>query len=295
MNKLVMLDQSLLASGDDEGSVKVWDVRTPSSTSSAVASWSVHEDFISSLLFFEDKRALLSTAGDATLACYDLRKASSVLRSDDQEDEMTSIAVLRNGRKVVCGAQDGTLLIFSWGRFGDCSDRFPGHPAAVTSLLKVDESTLLTGAEDGLVRVLTIMPNKVLGVVGDCDGFPVEGMVFTADKTVVATHAHDEFIRLWDVSVLQEDKGDDEENKEEGEDQSEGEDTSLTGIVENEDEEEEEEEEEEIGMEVADEEDESSKMSSDSDDSDNDENKQDSSKGGRRRLPTAAEKFYADL
>lgn len=41
----------------------------------------------------------------------------------------------------------------------------------------MDESTVVTGSSDGLVRVLSIQPNRVLGVLGDHDDFPVEGMV----------------------------------------------------------------------------------------------------------------------
>ena len=36
---------------------------------------------------------------------------------------------------------------------------------------------MVTGSSDGLVRVVSIQPNKVLGVLGDHDDFPVEGMV----------------------------------------------------------------------------------------------------------------------
>ena len=54
--------------------------------------------------------------------------------------------------------------------------RYPGHPESVDCMLKIDESTLLTGSSDGLIRVVSIQPNKILGVVGDHDDFPVEGM-----------------------------------------------------------------------------------------------------------------------
>ena len=57
-----------------------------------------------------------------------------------------------------------------------CTHRFPGHPETVDCMLKIDESMLLTGSSDGLIRVVSIQPNKILGVVGDHDDFPVEGM-----------------------------------------------------------------------------------------------------------------------
>ena len=37
-------------------------------------------------------------------------------------------------------------------------------------MLKVDESTVLTGSSDGLIRVVSLMPNRLLGVVGDMCG-----------------------------------------------------------------------------------------------------------------------------
>jgi hypothetical protein len=60
--------------------------------------------------------------------------------------------LFQRGKKVVCGSQEGVLNIFSWGLFGDVTDRFPGHPNSVDALLKIDEDTLLTGSSDGLIR-----------------------------------------------------------------------------------------------------------------------------------------------
>lgn len=48
-------------------------------------------------------------------------------KSEPDEDEMGSVALMRQGAKVVAGSQDGVLSIFSWGYFNDCSDRFPGE------------------------------------------------------------------------------------------------------------------------------------------------------------------------
>ena len=55
-----------------------------------------------------------------SLAAYDLRKPNekNVERSDDQEAEITCIETMKHGKKVVCGTQDGVMLIFSWGSVG---------------------------------------------------------------------------------------------------------------------------------------------------------------------------------
>jgi ATP-dependent RNA helicase DOB1 len=41
----------------------------------------------------------------------------------DADDEMLSAAVVKGGKKVVCGCGSGVLALYSWGYFNDCSDR----------------------------------------------------------------------------------------------------------------------------------------------------------------------------
>jgi hypothetical protein len=80
-----------------------------------------------------------------TKGVYDVRYQKVVQRSDEQESELSCIACIKNDKKIVCGTQDGVILIFSWDKWGDCSDRYPGHPQSVDSMLKIDENTILTG------------------------------------------------------------------------------------------------------------------------------------------------------
>jgi WD repeat-containing protein 55 len=113
--------------------------------------------------------------------------------------------IMKGGRKVVCGTGQGVLALWSWGTWGDISDRFPGHPASVDALLKIDEDTLLTGSSDGLLRVVQILPDKFLGVLGDHEGFPIEHLQWNADKSLVGSVTHDKYIRLWDARILKDD------------------------------------------------------------------------------------------
>jgi WD40 repeat protein len=158
----------------------------------------------------EDESTLLVTSADGSLSVYDLRNQSTAVRkSDNQEDELLSIKLMKNGKKVVCGTGEGVLSVFSYGIWGDVSDRFPGHPASIDALVKVDEDTLLTGSSDGFIRVVSIHPDKFLGVIGDNhESFPIEKLQFNADRTILGSVTHDNFIRLWDARVLREDYDD---------------------------------------------------------------------------------------
>jgi WD40 repeat protein len=81
----------LIVTGDDEGCLKLWDVRQ----SKAVMEFHDHEDFVSSVAVEEAQRTLVSCSGDGTLAAYNLRRAKLERRSDQLEDELLSCALLK--------------------------------------------------------------------------------------------------------------------------------------------------------------------------------------------------------
>eukprot|EP00937_MAST-01D_sp_MAST-1D-sp2_P008206 g8206.t1 len=191
----------LVATGDDGGVVKVWDVRQQR----AAMQFREHEDFVADFALHPDGAHLLACGGDATLTVMDLRQRRLLARSEDQEDELMSVLLMKHGRKVVCGTQEGLLHIFSWGQFADMSDRFPGHPSSVDTLALIDENTLCSGSSDGIIRILNILPNKLLGVVGDHDELPVERLLFSRDRSLLGTISHDDAVHFWDVRFLLED------------------------------------------------------------------------------------------
>lgn len=296
INQLFFLSPTEFATGDDDGVVKLWDVRTPH----AVMEYELHEDFISSFAYNPDRSTLLSAAGDASLCAYDLRNQANTARSDEQESEIHCLQIIKDGKKILCGSQDGVLLVFSWDRWGDCSDRFPGHPDSIDSMLKIDEQTVLTGSGDGLIRVLSIQPNRVLGVIGDHENFPVEGMRLSYDRQVLVSFSHDEDIRFWDLSMLDDDAVDVEE-KEIDDDGSGIAAVCATGDITESGDDEEDDDGTEENIEDGEGGDDSMSTGGDSD-SDSDEppttggGQRSASVGnGRRLLPNAQERFFADL
>jgi len=222
INKLSPLTEHIFATGDDVGEVRIWDIRKPGDD--PVMEWHIHEDFVSGFAYSPEKNTLLSVSGDATLCAYDMRKGQGkdgkqgVQRSEDQEAEMHCLQILKNGKKVVCGTQEGVLLVFTWDRWQDCSDRYPGHPETVDCMLKVDETTVMTGSSDGLIRCISVLPNKMIGVLGDHEEFPVEGMCASPDGLVLASFAHDNRIRFNDISMFVDDEDDAEDAADEDED-----------------------------------------------------------------------------
>lgn len=127
--------------------------------------------------------------------------------SEDQEDELLSIAPIKGGKKLVVGTQLGILSLWAPSRgMLDHVDRFPGHPSSVDAICPLDDDTVLTGSSDGLIRVVQLFPHKLLGIVGDHNGMPVECLVKKGN--MIASLGHGSECKLIDLTPLLEDDGD---------------------------------------------------------------------------------------
>lgn len=133
---------------------------------------------------------------DGTLAVYDIRKSNNSKEklhalSDCMEEDLTSIALVKNDKFVATSTSEGIILLFKWDWFGDCKDRIPFNANTIDHMvikiiisansisgfrwetndskifqlinfikIKLDENTLIIGSEDGFVRGVSVYPNK---------------------------------------------------------------------------------------------------------------------------------------
>ncbi|KAK4476991.1 hypothetical protein RD792_016192 [Penstemon davidsonii] len=210
VNRIVNLTESTIASGDDEGCVKVWDTRQRSCCNS----FHVHEEYISDITSASDSMKLLATSGDGTLSVCNLRSNKVQTRSEFSEDELLSVVIMKNGRKVICGTQTGTLMLYSWGFFKDCSDRFVDlSPNSVDALLKLDEDRVITGSENGLISLVGILPNRIIQPIAEHSEYPVERLAFSHDRKFLGSISHDQMLKLWDLDDLLQGSGNATQNQ----------------------------------------------------------------------------------
>ncbi|TDL19463.1 WD40 repeat-like protein [Rickenella mellea] len=213
INRITRCMSNMLATGDDNGVVKLLDTRKPD----PIRSYDHHFDFISDFMWISDKRQLVMTSGDGTLSVVDVRsnKTQPLAHSEDQEDELLSIVSIRGGAKAVVGTQLGILSVFNRSSgWGDCVDRVPGHPHSIDALCNLpssyssSHSTILTGSSDGLLRAVQLFPTKLIGVVADHGDFPIERIAVGhgGEGRWVGSVGHDEILRMTDLRAVFEDE-----------------------------------------------------------------------------------------
>ena len=65
--------------------------------------------------------------------------------------------LLQGGSKVACGTGDGSFHVYSWGEWGDISDRVPvDADSSIDACVAVDDRTLCLGSVSGSVQYVLI-------------------------------------------------------------------------------------------------------------------------------------------
>uniref|UniRef100_A0A8C2I879 WD repeat-containing protein 55 n=1 Tax=Cyprinus carpio TaxID=7962 RepID=A0A8C2I879_CYPCA len=198
INALLLVDENIVATGDDEGTLKVWDMRRGTS----FMDLKQHEDYISDITIDQNKRTLLTASGDGTMGVFNIRRRRFELLSEFQNGDLNSVCIMKRGRKVVCGSGEGKIYIFNWNGFGATSDRFAVQAESVDCIVPITDSILCAASIDGVIRAVSVLPNRVLGSVGQHLGESIEEIARSRDTRFLASCAHDQLIKFWDISSL---------------------------------------------------------------------------------------------
>ncbi|XP_010778481.1 WD repeat-containing protein 55 [Notothenia coriiceps] len=198
INSLLLVDENILATGDDGGTLKVWDMRK----GTAIMDLKQHEDYISGIAVDAAKRILLTTSGDGTMGVFNIKRRRFELLSENQTGDLTSVALMKRGKKVICGSSEGTIYIFNWNGFGATSDRFTIKAESVECIVPITDNIMCTASMDGYIRAVNLFPNRVIGCIGQHVGEPVEEINKSWDSRFLVSSAHDQLIKFWDISDL---------------------------------------------------------------------------------------------
>ncbi|XP_071926776.1 WD repeat-containing protein 55-like isoform X3 [Coffea arabica] len=105
--------------------------------------------------------------------------------------------------------QDWLKIVYSWGFFKHCSDRFVDlFPNSVDALLKLDEDRVITGSENRLISMVGILPNKIIQPIAEHSEYPIERLGITIVISFSLNYYWNsaELIELLTYTVMQADR-----------------------------------------------------------------------------------------
>ncbi|KIX98555.1 uncharacterized protein Z520_05856 [Fonsecaea multimorphosa CBS 102226] len=173
---------SVLASGSDDTSVRLWDVKSRDARPLMVLEEA--KDGISSVVVPGNGHELVAGSIDGRVRSYDIRTGKVAV--DVMPGSVTSLDVSRDAKTILVGCLDGRIRLMDRGD-GTCLRAFPPEDARegykneglrLRSCLGANEAMVLSGSEsDGIVRAWDVLSGKSAGRVQVSDSGRVVSVV----------------------------------------------------------------------------------------------------------------------
>ncbi|XP_075234496.1 WD repeat-containing protein 55 homolog [Lycorma delicatula] len=196
---LTIISEHVFASGDEDGVIKLWDVRHKDPIFSVSGKV---KDYISGMVTTDSKRYLACTSGEGTITTINLPARKFHVQSEVYESEYTCAGLCRDESKLVAGTANGKLVFYNWGEFGLHSDVYPGpSKKAINCLVSISDNIVITGWEDGQIRATYLFPNRGLGIVGQHQ-LSVDALDISHDGKYIASCSLDQKINFWPISFF---------------------------------------------------------------------------------------------
>ncbi len=227
----------ILATGDYDGKVRLWNARTfarlrvldrSASSFSGIAFspdgrmlasagdddtirlWSVrtgqrlgaaltgHTDDVTSIAFNRDGRRLASASSDSTIRLWDVKRRAPRDVRLTTGDSVRTVAISPDG-KIVASAGRRTIRLWNRRTHKQIGATMTGHENRINSVaFTPDGKTLASGSDDQTLRLWDVATHKQLAVLRGYHDW-VNSVAFSPDGTVVASGSDDSTVRLWDV------------------------------------------------------------------------------------------------
>ena len=203
ISKCLFINENLYSIGDSNGKIKIYDIRL----NKIIKNYEEQSEEITDIVYSEIKENyILSSSIDGTLAVYDIRQKKIYALSDCIEEEINKLQIMKNSNKILAATSEGYIEIFNWGWFGDFKDRIKGHPQSVLCMDKYDENLIISGCEDGGVRICSVYPKGVRGIICDKDKVNIPNEIFnevncvcvSKDKCFICSCCNISFVKIYD-------------------------------------------------------------------------------------------------
>ena len=190
-------DGSLLASGNQDGTICFWD----GSTGENLRCIKAHSLWIWAIAFSPDGRYLASGSADTTIKIWDVETGECNLNLDRSLNKVMSIAFHPEGRMLASG--DGELIKLWDLQTGELIQTFAGHNGTVLSLVFDSErNTIISSGIDSTIKIWDVSTGRCIRVLSGHET-SIRAIKLTPDSRTLVSSSTDGTIRLWDLETGQ--------------------------------------------------------------------------------------------
>jgi WD40 repeat protein len=197
---------TLLASGSQDHTVKLWDVRTGQPLNTLQG----HTNWIWSVGFSPDGTTLASGSFDQTVKLWDVYTGQLLNTLQGHTSWVLSVSFSPDGASLpsgigtllASGSQDHTVKLWDV-RTGQLLNTLQGHTNWIWSVgFSPDGTTLASGSGDHTVKLWDVHTGQLLNTLQGHTSW-VLSVSFSPDGTTLASGSGDHTVKLWDVHTGQ--------------------------------------------------------------------------------------------
>jgi WD40 repeat protein/predicted Ser/Thr protein kinase len=187
-------DGKIIASGSVNKTIKVWNLETQKSTQVLTG----HSGQVMSLAFHpKNNNIIFSGSGDKTIKIWDINNQKCTHTHTKHSSGITSIAVSPDGKTLVSGSYDKTIIVLP-------DQILESHSDVVLSVaISPDGQTVISGSRDKEIKVWNLRSGELLYTLTGHKG-SVLSITISSDGKTLFSGSEDKTVKVWDLTTQQE-------------------------------------------------------------------------------------------
>lgn len=184
-----------LASGGDDGTIRLWDVRTGKLRGTLKG----HSSAVYAVAISPNGQILASGSANETIKIWNLETGQQLRTLSKDSKGIRSLAINPDNQTLVSGDARGVIEIWNLGN-GERLNFFPGHEIWVTSLaISPDGKTFVSSSTDKTIKLWELKTGALIHTLTDDKAKPILAVAINPNGETFVSGGVDGAIRLWDL------------------------------------------------------------------------------------------------
>ncbi len=203
--------QQIISASTEDGKIKVWNTM-----GSEILSFSAEKHFVSEIALFPDDQHLLTGSGtimgpsgwkksNNSLKIWDLATGTELLTLIGHSQEIRTIAISPDGKKILSGGRDNTVRLWDVAT-GKELFRLSNHTKMINSVIFTPNGQkAISASGDETIKVWNLESGKELFTLFDDDwenGWVDTVILIPNSHKIISSHNHNyEILKIWDFET----------------------------------------------------------------------------------------------